>query len=73
MLHFLHPHPTCTPVCSEVGVGVPSSCLCPGPCVHLSPGLEVGSHNEELGVWPGLNQALGPVRVGEGRMPAELH
>lgn len=39
--------PPCTPVHNERGVGVPP------PCVHLSPGLEAGAHEEEVEVWPG--------------------
>lgn len=51
------PHPA--PMCSEASVGVLPPCLCLGPSVHLPLELEAGSHNEEVGAWPGLNKALG--------------
>lgn len=52
---------------------MPPLCLFPGLSVHLPSGLEAGTHEEEVVVWPGLAKALGHVGVEEGRMPAKPH
>lgn len=65
------PQPTLHPCVQGVRYGVPSLCLFLGLSEHLPSGLEAGTHEEEVMVWPGLAKALGHVGVGEGRMPAK--